>query len=223
MPDSKKDGAELTTPEEKHAAEAGGSKEGKEPLTEESFLKAMEEAGYKSFLDEYLNKRVQSESDKRVTQALKTHEEKLKAKLEDDKKKEKEKETMPPELKKVTELEEKLAKLADMVTEVVSTSKHEKLDAAKEAALKAAKLPLELKSYLNTEKEDEIKAQVKTLQEVFGKASEEKIKEHLAGVQRPLHSSGSTQEEVNRKVRDYVSSKQPFKKEGLAVDQIVKK
>ena len=92
------------------------------------------------FKAEY-EKRLNSHADTRVSQAILTHDEKLKAKAEEERlakeaeeKKKEEEKTLSPEQKKISSLEEKLEKMTDMFGEFMGKTQIEKLDAAKESA-----------------------------------------------------------------------------------------
>ena len=187
-------------------------------------FKTIEEAGLKDKLTEYVKTQVQSESDRRVNQALKTQEKKLEDKLRkenEDAEKLKEKENMKPADREVADLKDMVKSLTESVTSLVSSSKQEKLDVKKEAALKAAKLPVELKAYITVDKEEDIASHIPTLQNIFAGFKKVEIKEWVEGQGRgPLRSTATSDEEARQEVRDYLKEKQTVSHGGAASEQL---
>jgi len=99
-------------------------------LTGEQLLKAIEEAGLK----ESYEKNLQSEVDRRVTQAIKTHDEKLEKEQkdkEDEEKKQKEREGLSDQDKKLAELTDKVAAQAKTIEELTGKFSNTNLDTQK--------------------------------------------------------------------------------------------
>lgn len=214
-------------------AEATGTETGAEvedttgPLEPKEFLKAIEEAGQKEDLDKYLEsviaKEVESRVDKRVTEAIQTHDKKLKAKQRKEKA-EKEKleaeQNMTEQEKKISGLEDSLTKMTDMFEKFMGTVKGEKLTSAKEEALKGAGLPMEWMKLLEVEEESDIPDRIKEIQAGIEKFTEGKVEKWVDGQKAPFKSSGDTTTDKIRLVQDYIKKKQQISTTGLAAEQL---
>ncbi len=107
--------------------------------TTEELVNILKEAG----LDEAFQKALQSETDRRVMQAIKTHDEKLKKDAEEKAAKEKQKEgqeTMTPEQKEIQSLKDTIKVLGEKIEGVTTKVSTSDKDARIKAALKNAGL-----------------------------------------------------------------------------------
>lgn len=201
---------------------------GKIELTSEQFVEAIKEAG----LEESLNKHIQRETDKRVTQAITTHDlktakekEEATKKVEADEKKKKEQENMSDSDKKVSELTEEVGKLTTLVKDLSGSTVKTKRETLIKDALKKADLSEGFLSYITVEKDEDIEESVKNLKdEVLGRKQAE-IDKKLKDEEVPPkgEAAGSVGEEVAKEFaeeKNLGAKGQPFK--GLSEEEIKK-
>ncbi|MCK4297866.1 MAG: hypothetical protein KAX28_14570 [Candidatus Marinimicrobia bacterium] len=159
------------TDESQIEAEIEKLKEIKE-LTPEQLTEALKKAG----LEESYKKHLQSETDKRVTQAIATHDLKLakekeeaatKAKTEEEKKKEQA--NMSDTEKTIANLTEQIGNLTNLVKGVTESTVKTKRETLVKTALKEAGLGEGFSKYITVDKDEDIGESVKTLKdEVLG-------------------------------------------------------
>ena len=145
---------------------------GKVELTPEQFEKAVKEAG----LDESMKKYLQSETDRRVSQAITTHDLKLakekeeaatKVKTEEEKKKEQE--NMSDSEKKIAGLTEQIGNLTNLVKGLGESTVKTKRETLIKDSLKKAGLGEGFSKYITVDKDEDIEGSVNNLKdEVLG-------------------------------------------------------
>ena len=216
----KKDAEDQKKAEDTHDAESGEkSEESLGELSEEELLKAVEEAGLSKSLEKY----VQSLTDRRVTDAIKTHEKKLKDKQrkeKEDKEKAETDKTMGETDQKVSRLEENLTQLTSMMTEFIGKAKTEKLALLKDVAIKDAGLPDEWKQLLDVDSEEKIPERVKLIKEGFAKLKDREIEAWASGQKQPFRSAGGSASDKIARVRQYIKDKAAVESKGAAAEQL---
>ena len=128
-----------------------------------SFAEFIKENGYENDLAAM----IQSETDKRVTQAIKTYEEKLKKEklaAQKSKKKDEVNENLTEDQKTIKALQESVNSLTQIVTGQVDASKKGELRTKAAKAIKDAGLPEKWIDRVNVESEEEIEGVVKELE-----------------------------------------------------------
>ena len=108
---------------------------------------------FKTDLDEYTSKQLQPEIDRRVTQALKTYDEKMKDLKKPD----------PNGDEKITALEAKIDKLTESITGQAEVQEQQRLKVSATAKLKEAGLPESWADRIKVENETEIEGAIKVL------------------------------------------------------------
>ena len=206
------------TDESQIEAEIKKLKEIKE-LTPEQLIEALKEAG----LEESYKKHLQSETDKRVTQAIATHDLKLakekeeaatKAKTEEEKKKEQA--NMSDTEKQISNLTEEVKSLTGLVKTLGESTVKTKRETLIKDSLKKAGLNEGFSKYITVEKDEDIEASVTSLKdEVLGLEQAEidkKLKED-GGAPAKGEAAGSIAEEEAKSFaveRNEGSKGQPF-------------
>ena len=192
---------------------------GKIELTPEQFEEAIKEAG----LDESMKKYLQSETDRRVSQAIMTHDLKLakekeeevaKAKTEEEKKKEQV--NMSDSEKKISDLTDEVKNLTGLVKGLGESTVKTKRETLIKTALKEAGLGEGFSKYITVDKDEDITESVKSLKdEVLGLKQAEIDKQLKDGDIPPKgESAGSIAEEEAKKFakeRNDGADGQPFK------------
>ena len=145
---------------------------GKIELTPEQLIEAIKEAG----MEESFNKYLQSETDRRVSQAITTHDlksakekEEATAKEKAEKKKKEEQANMSESEKKISDLTESVNKLTDLVKDLSGATVKTKRETLIKDALKKADLSEGFLKYITVDKDEDIETSVKSLKdEVLG-------------------------------------------------------
>jgi len=192
---------------------------GKVELSPEQLTEALKKAG----LEESYKKHLQSETDKRVTQAIATHDLKLakekeeaatKAKTEEEKKKEQA--NMSDSEKTIANLTEQVGSLTNMVKGLSETTVKGKRETLIKDSLKKAGLNEGFLKYITVDKDEDIEESVKSLKdEVLGLKQAEidkKLKED-GGVPTKGEPAGTIAEEAAKSFaqeRNKGSAGQPF-------------
>jgi len=206
------------TDESEIEAEIKKLKEKKE-LTPEQLTEALKKAG----LEESYKKHLQSETDKRVTQAIATHDLKLskekeeaEAKKKADEEKNKKQANMSETEKLIANLAEAVQNLTGKVDSLGETTVKAKRETLIKDSLKKAGLNEGFSKYITVEKDEDIEASVTTLKdEVLGLKQAEidkKLKE-AGGAPAKGEPAGSIAEEEAKefaKERNEGSKGQPF-------------
>lgn len=155
---------------------------GKIELDSEQFVEAIKTAG----LEESLNKHIQSVTDRRVSQAITTHDlktakekEEATKKVEDDEKKKKEQEGMSDSDKKISELTEEVSKLTTLVKDLSGSTVKIKRETLIKDALKKADLSEGFLNYIKVEKDEDIDESVKKLKDQVTESKQAEIDEKL--------------------------------------------
>lgn len=139
-------------------------------MSNDDFIKALEESGLGANFERYLK----SETDRRVTEAIKTHDLKTQKEEEDRKKKDekdkKKKEIqgdpdMTPEQKTLAELTNNMSKLTDIVTGLVTERKQVSIQETVKEALKKAGLSENFAKMIKTEDVDKVETEVNELKD----------------------------------------------------------
>ena len=193
---------------------------GKVELTPEQLEAAMKEAG----LDESFKKYLQSETDRRVSQAITTHDLKLSkekeeaiAKAKADEEKNKKQATMSETEKTIANLAEQVGNLTNLIKGFGETTVKAKRETLIKDSLKKAGLSEGFSKYITVDKDDDIEGSVKSLKdEVLGLKQAEidkKLKED-GGAPAKGEVAGSIAEEEAKnfaKTRNEGSKNQPFR------------
>jgi len=179
---------------------------GKVELSPEQFAEAIKKAG----LDESYKKFLQSEADKRVTQAIQTHDAKLAkekeeaaAKAKADEEKNKKQANMSETEKTIANLTEEVKNLTGLVRGLGESTVKAKRETLIKDSLKKAGLSEGFSKYITVEKDEDIEGSVKSLKdEVLGLKQidiDKKLKED-GGAPAKGEAAGSMNEELIAKV-----------------------
>lgn len=201
---------------------------GKIELTSEQLVEAIKEAG----LEESFNKHLQSETDRRVSQAITTHDlksakekEEAATKEKTEKKKEEEQKNMSEGEKKISDLTEEVKNLTTLVKDLSGTTVKTKRETLIKDALKKADLSEGFSKYITVEKDEDIEESVKNLKdEVLGRKQAEIDKKLKEGeVPSKGEPAGSVGEEITKKFaeeKNLGAKGEAF--QGLSEDEIKK-
>ena len=201
---------------------------GKIELTPEQLIEAIKEAGLEGSFNQYL----QSETDRRVSQAITTHDlksakekEEAATKEKTEKKKEEEQKNMSESEKKISDLTEEVKNLTALVKDLSGTTVKTKRETLIKDALKKADLSEGFSKYITVEKDEDIEGSVKSLKdEVLGLKQAEIDKKLKDGEVPPKgEAAGTIEEDVAKKFaeeKNLGSKGQPF--EGLSEEEIKK-
>jgi len=201
---------------------------GKIELSPEQLLEAVKEAG----MEESFNKYLQSETDRRVSQAITTHDLKsakekeeaaTKAKTEEQKKEEQK--NMTDSEKKISDLTEEVKSLTTLVTDLSGTTVKTKRETLIKDALKKADLSEGFLSYITVEKDEDIEKSVNNLKDKVLDFKQAEIDKKLKGGGSPPkgEATGTIEEEAAisfAKEKNEGPEGQPFK--GLSEEEIKK-
>ena len=141
---------------------------GKIELTPEQLVEAIKEAG----LEESFKKYLQSETDRRVSQAVTTHDLKLAKEKEEatakgkaEEKKKKEQANMSDTEKKISDLTGEVINLTNLVKDLSGTTVKTKRETLIKDALKKAGLNEGFLSYITVDKDEDIEESIKSLKD----------------------------------------------------------
>ena len=228
MADSKDKAAEggQDKSKDKTVAEAGKAKdENLDNLTPEELEAKLKELGlFKAY-----EKEMTSKVDQRVTQAVKTTEERLAKEKEDSEAKAKEEaeakakaeeeKNMSETEKEVSALKSDLAEVTTMFKEYMGKDKTDKLNVVVLEALKEAELPESWMDRVKGDTPDEIKKDIAMLTKDFTTVQQSKIDEALETKDKPLTSKGLTDDGVDTRIDKYLKSQdQPL--DGKIAEQL---
>jgi len=201
---------------------------GKIELTPEQLVEAIKEAG----LEESFNKHLQSETDRRVSQAITTHDlksakekEEAATKEKAEKKKKEEQVNMSESEKKISDLTEEVKSLTTLVKDLSGTTVKTKRETLIKDALKKADLSEGFLPYITVEKDEDIEGSVKSLKdEVLGRKQAE-IDKKLKEGETPQKGepAGTVGEEIAKKFaeeKNKGAEGEPF--QGLSEEEIKK-
>lgn len=118
-----------------------------------TFAEMLQDDKFKADLDEHTSKQMQPEIDRRVTQALKTYDEKIKGK----------KTGTEEEDEKIAALEAKIDKLTESITGQAKEQEQQRLKSLATAKLKESGLPESWANRIKVESETEIEGAIKVL------------------------------------------------------------
>jgi len=228
MADSKDKAAEggQDKSKDKTVAEAGKAKdENLDNLTPEELEAKLKELG----LLKVYEKTMTSKVDQRVTQAVKTTEERLAKEKEDSEAKAKEEaeakakaeeeKNMSETEKEVSALKSDLAEVTTMFKEYMGKDKTDKLNVVVLEALKEAELPESWMDRVKGDTPDEIKKDIAMLTKDFTTVQQSKIDEALETKDKPLTSKGLTDDGVDTRIDKYLKSQdQPL--DGKIAEQL---
>ena len=217
-----KTGNPESTPKESGDKEKQEKKETE--LTPEELIEAIKTAGLEESFKKYVKELQDSEADRRVTQAILTHDLKLKkeaeeagAKAKADEEKNKKQATMSDTEKTIANLTEQIGNLTNLVKSVTETTVKTKRETLIKDSLKKAGLSEGFSKYITVEKDEDIEGSVKSLKdEVLGLKQAEidkKLKED-GGAPAKGEVAGSIAEEEAKnfaKTRNEGSKNQPFR------------
>ena len=201
---------------------------GKIELTPEQLVDAIKEAG----LEESFSKYLQSETDRRVSQAITTHDLKSAKEKEEaitkekaEKKKKEDQANMSDTEKKISDLTESVSKLTDFVKDLSGTTVKAKRETLIKDALKKADLNEGFLSYITVDKDEDIEESVKSLKDKVLDFKQAEIDKKLKDGEIPSKGepAGSIGEEnaINfAKERSEGPTGQPF--QGLSEEEIKK-
>lgn len=191
--DNKIEGVSSETQENNTNSGAEGKPE-KFKLTTEEFLSAVKEAGLEDSLKDYLTR----EADRRVTEAIKTHDKKLREEMEKKKQEEQKNNstnsTNPLE-QEIKELKEKLESLSKFQSEYQKKTWKEQV----RTALKNAGLKEDLAEYLHVEEGDteHLEQAVNMMKEHITTLAQDKIDKMIQEGSIPAQSTSGTPAEEN--------------------------
>jgi len=202
---------------------------GKVELTPEQLKEAIKKAG----LEESFNKHLQSETDRRVSQAIATHDLKLSkekeeaiAKTKADEEKKKGQANMSETEKTIANLTEQIGNLTNLVKGVTETTVKAKRETLIKDSLKKAGLSEGFSKYITVDKDEDIEGSVNSLKdEVLGLKQAEidkKLKEE-GGAPAKGEAAGTIEEEIAitfAKEKNEGVANQPF--QGLSEKEIKK-
>jgi len=179
-------------------------------LTPEELLKAIKTAGLEESFKKYVKDLQDSEADRRVTQAILTHDLKLKKEAEEagekgkaEEKRKEEQKNMNEEEKKISDLNERINKLTESMEKLTETTIQGKRDTKIKTALKIAGLDEGFSKYVIAEKDEDIETAVKDLQNKVLEARQAEIDKKLkedGGAPKKGEAAGSMNEELIAKV-----------------------
>ena len=201
---------------------------GKIELTPEQLKEAIKEAGLEDSFDKY----TQSEIDRRVTQAITTHDLKLtkekeeaatKAKTEEEKKKEQA--NMSDTDKKIANMAEQIGSLTDLVKDFSESTVKTKRETLIKAALKKADLNEGFSKYITVDKDEDIEESVKDLKNEVLELKQTEIDKKIKDGDIPFKgvTAGTIEEEIAitfAKEKNEGVANQPF--QGLSEKEIKK-
>ena len=201
---------------------------GKVELTPEQLKEAIKKAG----LEESYNKHLQSETDRRVTQAIATHDLKLSKEKEEvatkekaEEKKKKEQENMSDTEKTIANLAEQVGSLTNLVKGFAETTGETKRETLIKDALKKADLNEGFSKYIAVDKDEDIEESVKNLKDQVLGHKQAEIDKKLKGGEAPPKGepAGTVGEEVAKtfaEEKNLGTKGQPF--QGLSEEEIKK-
>ena len=178
---------------------------GKIELTPEQLVAAVKEAG----LEESFNKYLQSETDRRVSQAITTHDlksakekEEATAKEKAEETKKKEQANMSDTEKQIANLTEQMGSLTNLVKGFAETTVKTKRETLIKDALKKADLSEGFSKYITVDKEEDIEESVKKLKDEVLGLKQAEIDKKLKGGEIPPkgEAAGTLNEELIAKV-----------------------
>ena len=199
---------------------------GKIELTPEQLIEAIKEAG----LEESYNKHLQSETDRRVSQAITTHDlksakekEEAATKEKAEEKKKKEQADMSDSEKKISDLTEEVGKLTTLVKDLSGTTVKTKRETLIKDALKKADLSEGFLSYIKVDKDEDIEESVKSLKDKVLDFKQAEIDKKLKDEEVPPkgEAAGTIEEDVAKKFaeeKNLGAKGQPF--QGLSEEEI---
>ncbi|MCK5601742.1 hypothetical protein KAR91_07740 [Candidatus Pacearchaeota archaeon] len=200
-------------------------------LTPEELLKTVEEAGMKDVFDSVIKDAVDKKLDRRVTQAIKTHDakkakeaEELAEKDKADKAKLDKEKTMSDEQKIIAKLQDDNTELKTMFKEFMGKTKKESLDKLKIEALETAKMKPSLASRILTTDPDKIEAEVAELKAEILDIQQTEIDKRIEEQKKPLMGQIGSEAEADAKFEQYFGRKVTDTAKGTIVaSQLVKK
>jgi len=174
---------------------------GKIELTPEQLVEAIKEAG----MEESFNKYLQRETDRRVSQAITTHDlksakekEEAATKEKAEKKKEEEQKNMSESEKKISDLTEEVKNLTTLVKDLSGTTVKTKRETLIKDALKKADLSEGFSKYITVEKDEDIEGSVKSLKDEVLGLKQAEIDKNLKDGEIPQkgEAAGNLEEEL---------------------------
>jgi len=174
---------------------------GKIDLTPEQLTAAVKEAG----LEESFNKYLQSETDRRVSQAITTHDlktakekEEAAAKEKAEEKKKKEQANMSDTEKQIATLTEQMGSLTNLVKGFAETTGKTKRETLIKDALKKADLSEGFSKFITVDKDEDIEENVKNLKDEVLRLKQAEIDKKLKGGEIPPkgEAAGNLEEEL---------------------------
>lgn len=201
---------------------------GKIELTPEQLVEAIKEAGLEGSFNKYL----QSETDRRVSQAITTHDLKLAKEKEEaitkekaEEKKKKEQADMSDSEKRISDLTEEVKNLTTLVKDLSGTTVKTKRETLIKDALKKAGLGEGFSSYITVDKDEEIEESVKNLKDQVLEHKQAEIDKKLKDGEVPPKGepAGTIGEELAisfAKEKNLGAEGQPF--QGLSEEEIKK-
>lgn len=201
---------------------------GEKELTSEELVKAIKEAG----LEGSFNKFLQSETDRRVSQAISTHDlksakekEEATAKEKAEEKKKKDQENMSDAEKKISDLTGEVKSLTTLVKDLSGSTVKTKRETLIKDALKKADLSEGFSKYITVDKDEDIEESVKNLKDQVLGHKQAEIDKRLKEGEVPSkgEAAGSVGEELAKSFaeeKNLGAKGQPF--EGLSEAEIKK-
>ena len=196
-----------TTPKESGDKEKQEKKETE--LTPEELIEAIKTAGLEESFKKYVKELQDSEADRRVTQAILTHDLKLKKEAEEaaatekaEKKKIKEQTNMSDTEKTIANLTEQVGNLTNLIKGFGETTVKAKRETLIKDSLKKAGLSEGFSKYITVDKDEDIEGNVKSLKDEVLGLKQAEIDKKLKDGEPPAKGeiAGSMNEELIAKV-----------------------
>jgi len=189
-------------------------------LSSEDFLTAVSKAG----LTEPMKRYLQSETDKRVTDAIKTHDAKLTKDKDDEKtitEKEKEKEGMTEDQKEILSMKQSIQKQNETLQELMKKTSEKDISTAIQDELKTAEINEGFAEFIHVNTVDEVGGAVKNLKDKVLAEQQQKFDKKLEEAGVPIISKGKTSSEMESAIADYAEKKNVTEGEGgIIADQL---
>ena len=196
--------------------------EGLKSLSGEDFTIAVEKAG----LSDALKKYVASEADRRVTEAIKTHDDKLHKELDEVKTKvalEKEKEGLSEDQKKLVTLTDSVEKLTGLFEKLIQKNSEKDITDEVIRSMKEVRMNEGFAEFINVKSVEEVGDAVKHLSEKVLGEQQQVLDKKLEELGVPASGTEKTSTQLEVQIANYAKKKgQKTDEGGLMTSQIKK-
>lgn len=177
-------------------------------LSSEDFLKAVEKAGLSDPLQKYLG----SESDRRISKAIKTHDEKL---VEETKKIQDQKDLdeknkhlhLTDDQKRITNLEGMIKEQSDTLSKILQKTSEKDVSSAVSVGLKEAKLDEGFAENISVKSVEEVGDAIKNLSDRILSSQQTRIDKLLEDAGVPSSGTGKTPTQLEAEIAAYAEGK----------------